>query len=111
MRPQTISQTGVGFSNPARVDYRQANFQVGVGISVTGSATYTLQHTFDDIADFADVTDYNTNATWFDNSDTNLVDATVKRDTNYAFPFQASRIEVTLGAGTVAATYLQGNPQ
>ena len=111
MRPQTISQTGVGFSNPARVDYRQANFQVGVGVNVTGTVSYTLQHTFDDIADFADIADYNTNATWFDNSDTALVAASDKQDTNYAFPIQSSRIEVLSGSGTATATYLQGNSQ
>lgn len=103
MRPATVSQTGVGASSHVRLDYRQANFQVGVGCVVSGTATYTLQHTFDDPA-----TGINT---WFDNSDTALVDATTNQDTNYSAPIQASRVNVTVGTGTVTITYLQGNSQ
>lgn len=110
MRPATTSQTGVGTSDPVRLDYRQNSFKVGVACALNGTtATYTLQHTMDDPANFSSIADYNTNANWFDNSDPNLVGATVDRDSNYGFPIQSSRVEVTLGAGTVTVTYLQGS--
>ena len=96
MRPQTISQTGVGTSTEAVVDYRQSNFKVGVACVVSGTATYTLQHSYD-------------GTTWFDNSDAALVAATTNQDTGYTTPILSSRINLTTGTGTVTATYLQGN--
>ena len=109
MRPVTISQTGVGIANPARVDYRQEDFGIGFAAVVTGTATYTIEHTFDAPSDYESEADYNTNATWFDNDDPQLVGATTNQSGNYAFPFQASRINVTAGTGTVEATYIQGH--
>tara|TARA_R110000772_G_scaffold268703_1_gene397731 strand:- start:2660 stop:2974 length:315 start_codon:yes stop_codon:yes gene_type:complete len=104
MRPQYITQTGVGTSDPVRLNYRQADFKVGVGIEIDGVVNYTLQHSFDDPSIITEVVDQ----TWFDNSDPDLVLQTVKRDTNYSAPIQMSRI-LNVGAGTVTATYLQGN--
>lgn len=96
MRPQTISQTGVGTSDVNIVDYRQKNFKIGVGCIVDGTATYTLEHTFD-------------NTNWFPNEDAALVGATASQDGSYPFPIRASRINVTAGTGTVTATYIQGS--
>lgn len=109
MRPQTTSQTGVGNSDTVRLDYRQKDFKVGFGVATSGTVTYTIQHSFDDPADFASDSDYNTNATWFDNDASELVDATADQDGNYAFPVQSSRVEVTVGSGTATAIYLQGS--
>ena len=109
MRPQTRSITGTGTTSPTFLDYRQTPFSVGIACAVTGTVTYTLEHTLDDVADFADVTDYVTNATWFPSSDPTLVAATTNQDSNYAAPIRASQVNVTAGTGTVDATWIQGN--
>lgn len=96
MRPVTVTQTGVGMSDQIRVDYRQPNFKIGMGFVVSGTVTYTIQHSFN-------------GTDWFDNSDPALVGATTNQDTNYAFPIFANRINVTAGTGSVTMTLLQGS--
>ena len=51
MRPQVISKTGTGTSAWIPMDYKQNPFNVGIGVVVSGTVTYTVQHTFDDIFD------------------------------------------------------------
>lgn len=109
MRPQVVTQTGTGTSNPIRVNYRQNNFKIGLATEVTGTATYTVQHTLDDPANFSSISDYNTNGNWFDNDVADLVGATTNQDGNIFFPIQAMRLNVTAGTGSVELTVLQGN--
>lgn len=104
---QTISSATT--SNPVRVDYRRTDFQVSLAavISGGGSLTYTVQHTLDDPNDFASFSDYNTNADWLNHDDLNA--KTVTDDGAYAFPIQATRIDVTsFTSGSVKFTVLQG---
>ena len=109
MRPKVITQTGVGLSRPFVVNYRQNAFRISVSTNVTGTATYTIQHTFDDPNNFTDANDYNTNANWFDIDLTDMVGATTDQDGNYFFPVRAVRTNVTAGTGSVATTLIQGN--
>ena len=109
MRPSTTTQTGTGESVTVRLDYRQNDFKVGFGVTASGTVTYSIQHSFDDPADFATDAAYNSGATWFDNDDTDLVGATTNQDGNYAFPIQSSRVSVTAGSGTATIIYLQGS--
>ncbi len=109
MRPKVITQTGVGASAPFVVNYRQNSFKLSVATAVTGTATYTVQHTLDDPADYADATDYNTNANWLNIDLAELVDSTTNQDGNYFFPIRAVRTNVTAGSGSVATTFLNGN--
>jgi len=102
MRPQDITQTGTGITAWIPLNYRQSPFNVGFGaVIVSGTATYTVQHTFDDVFD-ATVT-----PVAFDNS---VVAAqTTNKDGNYAFPVRAIRLNVTAGvAPVVRLTALQG---
>lgn len=104
MRPVVITQTATGTSNLAVLDYIQQPFNVGIGVAVTGTATYTVEHTFDDV--FAAT--YSAGAgNWYAHGATSLVGATGNGDGNYAFACRASRLNVS-GTGTVTATYLQG---
>ena len=105
MRPTVISQTGIGTSSPARLNVIQSDFKVGIGAVVSGTATYTIQHSFDDPGDYSSASDYGTNATWFPHED--LAAQTASADGNYAYPVQASRVNITSGTGTVTVTYLQ----
>lgn len=100
MRPQVISLTGTGSSAWVPVDMYQTPFNVGLGVVVNGSVTYTIEHTFDDIFD-ATVT-----PTAFPHA--TLAAQTTNKDGNYAYPIRAIRISNTLGSGTTTLTILQG---
>jgi hypothetical protein len=80
-------------------------FNVGFGVSVTGTPTYTVQHTFQDV--FAEGFNPAT-AEWFDHP--TIVDQTVKQDGNYAFPVVAVRLRVSAVASptdTASLTLIQ----
>ena len=102
MRPITKQITGVGSSSPITFDTFRIPFNVGYGCSVLGTATYTVQHTFDDYnaIDFVWA-----DARWFDN--TLLTGVSTAEDGNYAFPITAMRITITSGSGTVSVTAIQ----
>lgn len=95
-----VTQTGVGTSVWIPVDNKQACFGIGFGCVVSGSATYSIEHTFDDIQN-ASVT-----PTAF--THTSVANKTANQDGNYAFPIRAMRINVTAGTGSVTITVLQG---
>lgn len=103
MRRITETVTGVGTSPTLPMDFRAQNFNIGFGCEVTGSATYTVQHTFDDI--------YNPAVTvvWFNNS--TVTNATANQDGNYAFPISAMRLNVTAGTGSVTINILSTSGQ
>ena len=100
MRRQIISQTGTGSSAWVPVDPTQNQFGIGFGVVVSGTVTYTIQHTFDDVFD-TDVT-----PTAFDHA--SVAGQTTNQDGNYAFPIAAIRVQVTAGTGSATLTALQG---
>lgn len=105
MRPVTVSQTGVGATNPiplALSDHSGSGFSVGIGVKVSGTATYSVQHTFDDpfAASFVAAS-----ATWYNHAD--LTSKTANADGAYAAPVRAIRLNVTAGTGTVTMTAIQ----
>jgi hypothetical protein len=100
MRPQYVSLGAVADSAPIPMDRRQAPFAVGLGLAFTGTATASVQHTFDDLSLGAPTT-------WFDHSV--LVGKSVNSDSNYAFPVTAIRLRVTAWtSGSVTLSILQG---
>lgn len=101
MRPITVSQTGTGQSATVPMDRKLAPFAVGIGCVVSGTATFNVEHTFDNIQD-ATVT-----PTWFINSGFSA--KTANQDGNYTFPVRAIRLNVTAGTGTVTMTVIQGS--
>lgn len=93
MKVTVEAKTGTG--QTAVIRPRPANpFNVGFGVVVSGTVTYTVQHTFNN-------TDY------FSHDATDLVDATANQDGNYAFPVAGIRVDVTAGTGTVTITTIQ----
>lgn len=102
MTPIVLSQTGVGATGVAAMDHYRPVFNVSIGAVVSGSATYTVQHTFDNVfaANFTPAT-----ATWFNHE--TLVSQTTSQDGNYAFPVRGIRVNVTAGSGTVSTTIIQ----
>ena len=97
MKVQTVSRTGVGSSDALVMNTNISPFNVGFGVVVTGTATYTVQHTFDDPAvGFS---------TWY--SHPTVAAAEANADGNYAFPVTGIKILVTAGEGTVTLNLLQ----
>lgn len=97
MKLQTVSRTGVGSSDAIVMNTNVSPFNVGFGCVVTDSATYTIQHTFDDPAvGFT---------TWY--SHPTVAAETSNADGNYAFPVTGIKVLVTLGDGTVTLNLVQ----
>lgn len=90
MRIETISQTGTGQSDSYNVTQHDAvEFNIGFGAVVTGTATYTVQHTYD-------------GTNWFDHP--TVAGSTANDDGSYQFPVVSIRVNVTAGTGTVDLT-------
>ncbi len=88
-----------GNSKPCPMDQYQSPFNVGMGVVVSGTINYTVQHTFDNVFD-STVT-----VTWF--SHPVLAALTANQDGNYAFPVKAIRLKINSGSGVAALTILQ----
>ena len=79
-----VIQVGVGASEA--IDVIDTNdVRISYAVALTGSATYTVQHSLDGIV-------------FFDNSDNTA--QTTDQDGNYIFPVRSIRINVTAGSGT-----------
>jgi hypothetical protein len=83
---QFVAQTGVGASEDIKIQDTN-DFRVTYAVAVTGTVTYTVQHSLDGV-------------TWFDNTDTQA--QTTPQDGNYIMPVAAVRVNVTAGTGTAA---------
>jgi hypothetical protein len=98
MRQQIATKTGTGSSNVLATDTYISPFNVGFGVVVTGTVTYTVQHTFDNPQTVA-------SPTWF--SHPTIAAKSDNQDGNYAFPVAAIKVLVTAGAGTATMTMIQ----
>jgi hypothetical protein len=99
MRPQTITQTGVGSSAWLPLDPLQNPFSVSFGCVINASPNYTVEHTFDPILTGATPTAF---------PHASVATATANKDGNYAFPITA--IRVTMNSGTGGVTMTVHNP-
>ena len=97
MKVQTVAKTGVGSSNSLVMNTNISPFNVGFGVVVTGTVTYSVQHTFDDPA-----TGF---TTWF--SHPTVAAETANADGNYAFPVTGIKVLVTAGDGTATMNLIQ----
>ena len=88
-----------GSSKPCPMDIYISPFNVGMGVVVSGTVNYTVQHTFDDVFDTTVV------PTWF--SHPVLAALSANQDGNYAFPVKAIRLVVNSGSGTATLTLVQ----
>ena len=99
MRSIVIARTSAGSSSTAPLDTYANPFNIGIGVVVSGTVNYTIQHTFDDIQNAA------VTPTWFNHPTLNA--QTANADCNYAFPVRAVKVLVNSGAGTATATIVQ----
>lgn len=79
-----------GVTAPVPLDQYISPFNVSLAIVPAGTATFTVQYTFDDpfAADFTAAT-----ATWFNHPD--LTSESGNMDGNFAFPVRATRLNVS----------------
>ena len=99
MRAIVITKTGTGSSATVPTNINTSPFNIGIGVVVSGTVSYSIQHTFDDVFD-ATVT-----PTWFNH--TSLAAQSASADGNYAFPVRGIKLLIISGAGTATATLLQ----
>jgi hypothetical protein len=92
MLPVTISKTGVGNSPVATPNTFVSPFNIGFGVVITGTVTYTVQHTFD-------------GTNWFNHA--TVAAAVANADGNYAFPVKQIRVNVSAGTGSATLTMIQ----
>ncbi len=101
-QPIVISLDGAGASAWVPTNNKQTPFNVGLGVVVSGTLTYNVEHTFDDVQD-PTIT-----PTAFINN--GLTSKTVSDDGNYSFPVAAIRLNVTaFTSGLATLTILQGS--
>lgn len=93
MKVSVLARTGTGQS-ATLIPLPRSPFNIGFGVVVSGTVTYTVQHTFD-------------GTNWFDHDSADLVDATTNQDGNYAYPVAGVRLNVTAGAGTATMHAIQ----
>lgn len=99
MRRITISKTGTGSSALAPMDQYQSPFNVGIGVVVSGTVNFTVQHTFDDVQNPL------VTPVWFNHP--TLASLATNSDGNYAFPVSAIKVLINSGTGSATATILQ----
>jgi hypothetical protein len=102
MRPVYLTQTGVGTSPVCPLDHYLNPFNVGLSGSVQGSATYSVEYTFDDV--YSPTFDPAT-ATWVTHGD--LFGMTKTASSNLLFAVTGVRLKVTAGSGTVTLAVIQ----
>jgi hypothetical protein len=97
-----VGTNEVGGTVVAIPDYLITPFAIGIGVKVSGTITYTVQHTFDDalIDSFRQGA-----ATWINHSV--LAAKTTTLDSNYAFPVRGIRLTQSAGTGTATLALVQ----
>lgn len=102
MRPVSYSLTGTAVSPVFAADHYISPFNIALAVKVSGSITYTVQYTFDDV--FANAFDPST-ATWVDHP--SLTSQTTAKDSNIAYPVRGIRLTTASGAGVATLTIIQ----
>ena len=99
-----IGWTAVSYGPAFLLNWRQVNFQVSLGVIVSGTINYTVQHTLDNMRTGT----VPSALTWFPHA--SLASKTATADGNYASPVTATRLKVnSLTAGaTLTFQIVQG---
>lgn len=106
MRPivYTLSDAsgGAKYSNVYAPDNYATPFNVALSVVVTGTVSYTVQYTFDDV--FANSYDP-TSGNWTNHP--SLSAKTTTSDSNIAYPVTGIRIMLASGSGSIRFTAIQ----
>ncbi len=101
MRPIVFTVTGVGSSNPYPVDTYISPSNMGLAVIVSGTITYKVQYTFDDVFASNYVA---ASGNWFDHP---TLTGSTSANSNIAYPVTAIRLTNTAGTGTATLTIIQ----
>ena len=103
MAANTISKTGTGSSTIYAVDYFRCPVNVGIQAVLSGTATYTVEYTLDDITDSSFVA---SSATWT-GATADLTGASASKNGLLTVPCRGIRLTIASGSGTVTVTLCQ----
>lgn len=92
----TVGVVAQGRQYPVVIDRMQNPTTIAVAAVVTGTISYTVQHTFNDPQSGNPDT-----WTWINIEDTNMVSASATKDSNYAFPPTAIAMLINSGTGSL----------
>lgn len=101
MRPVIFSVTGVGNSSVYAVDNYISPSNMGLAVVVSGTITYKVQYTFDDVF-AAGYTPASGN--WFDHP---TLTGSASLNSNIAYPVTGIRLSTSAGTGTATLTIIQ----
>lgn len=93
--------TGAGTSAVIGLDNLANPFNIGIGVDISATATYTVEYTFNDVS--ADGFSAGS-ATWF--TDTTFGSATADKAISFTIPCRGVRLNVSASTGT-ATIYVQ----
>lgn len=88
--------TGIGVSPVYACDNFQAPFNIGIGCTISATATYSVEYTFDDILADGYVA---SSGTWFTASDFSSV--TTSKAASFTIPCRGIRLNVSASTGSV----------
>lgn len=101
MRPVIYTVTGVGNSPVYAMDLYISPANVGLAVTVSGTITYTVQYTFDDV--FA--AGYNpATGNWFNHP---TLTGSSSANSNIAYPATGIRLNTSAGTGSATLTIIQ----
>lgn len=104
MQPRYVSQTGTGSSAWQSVNWDISPINLGIGVIVTGTVSFTFEYTYEDPSGtYKNPASANPTA-W---PLTALATKAASTDSSITFPIAAWRITVVSGTGTAQATVIQ----
>ena len=101
MRPAVYTVTGVGNSPVYALDLYISPANVGLAVIVSGTITFKVQYTFDDI--FAS-TYVPGSGNWFDHP---TLTGSASANSNVSYPATGIRLITTAGTGSATLTVIQ----
>lgn len=101
MRRAEFTVTGTGSSNPYALDTYISPNNLGLAVIVSGTITYKVQYTFDNIY----ANDYvPASGNWFDHP---TLTGSSSANSNIAYPVMAIRLTNTAGTGSATLVIIQ----
>lgn len=104
MKPVSVAQTGVGASAWKSINFHAQEVNIGIGVQLTGAATYTIEYTYDDVNNLPEGV---LSPLVFPLS--TMTNQTASADGQILFPITYLRIRVTAGLGTARMVFVQSD--
>lgn len=107
-----VSVTGVGTSDPVMIDISRNPINIAILVTVSGTVTYTVEHTYDDPLFYAfapigtsiEPDSFNP-PVWY--PDVILANKSATAEGSITLPYLAFRLNVTAGSGTATMQAIQ----